>query len=391
MHKRAGWAASVLLWLACGRANDPSPTEPASAEPTPTDPLLVTLRCELVGFGAVYSTSLSIANPGGADVICDAAWSSISLRVPLRPDIELCVMDAAGVMTNDKFRSIVDQIEPLGLEHLYVAGGWRLDPHFAIAELSRLTTLKSLSIDLSNAAWGSRTDGAESTLDEPLPFEEWRTLTRLTRLAILGVYPGDVPDSDGAVRTLVADHPRLEELRLTDFRGLTDAGLREVSRLSELRLFSLEGKFWLWEDELVSVHPCIRDAGIAHLRALAELRVLYLQGCDQIGDASLASISEMPQLEVLAVEMNSQITTQGLAQLARLPRLSSLSLFQCKQLDDEGLAAVASISTLLELDVQECPSITHGGLGHVRRAFPACAINERPDAPMAFRPPLGSR
>jgi hypothetical protein len=392
-RRRLLLAVATCIAIACRKAEE---REPAAA-------VQVTLKSTEVCFGAVYHPPLpSLSDAAGVEKLSAQGCTSYAVSVPPSPRLELCVFDYAGLCTNEGFRSLIDQIEPLGLRQLYMfCGGRGLDPRIAIGEVGRLTSLESLSIDLSNAMGGvmhveSWRDGPSSgsrlVHDEPIGLTRWAPLRNLKRLAILGIGPGcGIRSCDDEVRALVANHPQLEELRLANFGGLTDAGLEAVSRLRNLRLFSLEEGFLLNQGASDSLHPRITDEGIAHLRQLADLRVLYLQGCDQVGDSSLSTMAQLEKLEVIAIEMNSRVTSRGLSHLTRLPQLRSLSLYKCHQLDDAGLEIVASIPTLLELDVKKCPSITSETLARLRRESPQRVINSRGGTSSPGPPPLGRR
>lgn len=316
----------------------------------------VTLNSREVLFGAKWQ------RPDGTTELSNVEWSEgrWTVRVPLGRDWELSVNDPAGLCTDAGFRSLVDQLEPLGLKTLHMFCGGKLDPRIAVGELARLTSLESLSIDFSNAMGAVLAPRAPR--NDRLGFERWSTLKKLRKLAILGIESSDsILACDEEIRALVADHPELEELRLASFGDLTDAGLKHISRLEWLRVLSLEVFFLINPESVDSLYPRITDVGIAHLRSLRNLRVLFLQGCDRVGDASLASIAQMQSLKELTIERNSRITGQGLASLARLPGLQSLDLFKCPGLDDDGLREIAAIQSLRVLDISQCPNITARG------------------------------
>lgn len=137
----------------------------------------------------------------------------------------------------------------------------------------------------------------------------------------------------------------LEDLDLSGTQ-ITDAGLvaiEELVGLKELRL-----------------PDGISDAGLAHLRPLAELRELHLVGA-QISDAGLLHVKHLTGLQGLYLE-TPQVTDGGLRHLEGLVELDRLRL--PRRITDAGLAQVAAHGHLKRVDLSNT-QISDAGLVHV--------------------------
>jgi Leucine-rich repeat (LRR) protein len=104
---------------------------------------------------------------------------------------------------------------------------------------------------------------------------------------------------------------QLEYLDL-EYTAITDAGLANIKGATQL-----EG--------LVLGHTQVTDAGLVHLRNMTRLKLLFFDGT-AVTDAGMpVIIQEFPQLENLRVG-ETQITDAGLKDLQRLTRLTLLNL-----------------------------------------------------------------
>ena len=101
---------------------------------------------------------------------------------------------------------------------------------------------------------------------------------------------------------------RLEEFHISG-APITDAGLKHLANLKELRILSL------WET------PRITDAGLAYLTALTKLQHLNLYRCE-ITDAGLVHLRTMNNLESLDIA-KTRVTGPGLSHLRGMSKLRS--------------------------------------------------------------------
>jgi len=135
------------------------------------------------------------------------------------------------------------------------------------------------------------------------------------------------------------DLPALEYLELDT--GVTDAGLKQVAQLSNLRWLSiLDGNIWgpglaelaklprlerlcFWGGSPIS------DRHIKYLEGLTQLKGLILWGVDALTDASLASIAKLKNLEELYFIMSMpKFTPAGVARLKELKNLKKIAFAQ---------------------------------------------------------------
>lgn len=114
--------------------------------------------------------------------------------------------------------------------------------------------------------------------------------------------------SDDGLRTAC----ELATLRFLDCEGIdvTDLGLRSVSYVPQLQGLYVENS------------PSVTDRGVAEIEKLSQLRQLRLARVS-LTDEGLAPLLRLRQLETLDLQ-GTRVTDQGLLRLAELPRLKSL-------------------------------------------------------------------
>lgn len=167
--------------------------------------------------------------------------------------------------------------------------------------------------------------------------------------------------------------PRLKALRtltiLSSGGGVSDAGLNELGKMTQLqalslrhttlkhehlqvlgRLKQLESLDLFWTDTT--------DAGLKELAGLTQLRSLNLGWNYQVTDAGLTAVSGLKQLETLRLD-KTKVTEAGLKELAGLKHLRTLS-FGDTRVTDAGLAELAGLEQLQSLRVSQ--EITDAGL-----------------------------
>ena len=175
------------------------------------------------------------------------------------------------------------------------------------------------------------------------------------------------PQSD-AILAHVGRLRRLQRLDAPATR-VTDAGLAQLSALSELRRLSCSGTL------------ALTDAGLAHLSGLARLESLSIEGPTRIEGAGLARLAGLNRLRFLAIYVESDaglpslsrliglrklfismpiVTDAALAQLSRLTWLEELA-FGGETGSDAGMAQLTSLTNLNMLQVYG-PWFTDSGL-----------------------------
>jgi hypothetical protein len=139
--------------------------------------------------------------------------------------------------------------------------------------------------------------------------------------------------------------------------NVTDAGLANLAALHKLRLFA--------------VRRGVTDAGLKHLRELKELRELYYLSATLRGDG-LKYLAKLSKLEHLYLD-RSTITPTSLASLPPLPGLTRLSLWR-SSVADEHLANLGRLPALRGLFLDET-AVTGRTLPHLVRLPKLCALS----------------
>jgi hypothetical protein len=198
------------------------------------------------------------------------------------------------------------------LEDGHGAGEWVLD-------LSRLTTLTSLSLQECPTVTGEQVEAA----------------SRLTGLT---------------------------ELDLFDCGNVSTEGLRTVSRLSALTNLDL------------SHNPNVTAAVLRAVSGLNALTTLMLYGCSNVSTEGLCTVSRFTALTNLNLGSNPNVTTEVLRAVSGLNALSHLYLWDCDNTTDEGLSELRSLTALTTLNLHACHNVTAAGEQALRSALPNLTI-----------------
>jgi Leucine-rich repeat (LRR) protein len=151
---------------------------------------------------------------------------------------------------------------------------------------------------------------------------------------------------------------------------VTDAGLKELAGLKQLRtlhlhglkvtdagLKELDGLTELKSLDLSSTQ--VTDAGLKELAGLKQLWVLYLTSTPMTG-VGLKELAGLKQLQTLQLG-SPKVTDAGLKELAGLKQLQTLRLYFGTQVTDAGLKELARLKQLQALDLRDF-QVTDAGL-----------------------------
>jgi len=219
-------------------------------------------------------------------------------------------------------------------------------------------------------------------------------LAGLQRLVVLCLSGTRVTDT-GLQR--LGDLPSLRELDLSG-TAITGVGLRHLARNKALESLDLAGCVSLRPTTLgvfrdlrglvtLNLSRCglVDDRALVHLRPLAGLRELSLEGLDvtdtgalylrdltalthlsvawtQVGDAGVARISDLHDLQRLSLA-GTRVTDAGLGHLAHARALGELDLANTA-VSDAGLRRLAGLASLSSLDL-EGTAVRDAGLVHL--------------------------
>ena len=115
----------------------------------------------------------------------------------------------------------------------------------------------------------------------------------------------------------------------------------------------------------------VTDAGLVHLKELANLRTLDLDKT-KTADAGLVHLQGLTNLTHLGFH-STQVTDAGLVHLKGLTKLESLSL-GFTQITDAGLEHLKGLKNLERLYLQDT-KVTEAGVADLQKALPNCKID----------------
>jgi hypothetical protein len=164
-------------------------------------------------------------------------------------------------------------------------------------------------------------------------------------------------------------------------QNVTDAGIKHLAGLSELRLLdlkdtqvtdagmaSLAGLKNLEVLDLLNTH--VGDAGLAHLEGLSKLEMLSLDGTN-VTDAGLPHLAGLSKLKWLYLS-NTGVTDAGLAHLQNLKQLEWLFLSDT-QMTDQGLESLHGLTNLQTLYILNT-KVTEEGIAKLKQAIPGLSV-----------------
>jgi internalin A len=191
--------------------------------------------------------------------------------------------------------------------------------------------------------------------------KELAPLSQLRTLELLGCQV-----TDAGLKEL-APLAQLQTLMLkrTD---ITDAGLKELAVLQNLR------------DLDVSI-TAVTDAGLKHLAPLTHLHRLDLSGNRAITDAGMKELPHLKELDTLWL-YGTRVGDSGMKEVGRLEKLQTLRLFNTN-VGDEGLKELVELKQLRRLELGT--KVTETGVAELQRALPGCEITwqtRRTDRPV---------
>ncbi len=223
---------------------------------------------------------------------------------------------------------------------------------------------------------------------------------------------------------------RLEKLKISNCRQITEWGIKQLSTLSLTHL-DLSSNLWMTDKAVgyltalplkhLSLFWCMNitneglktlarssnltslnldrcNATNATLNALSKLNLvdLDLSLCDKITDAGLKSLSKLnlvdlnlglcgkitdaglkpllkTSLQTLCLH-GDQITDSTLQDLSSCPQLTELDLTSCPKISDIGLKAIAKCP-LKRLELSECYQLSSKGIGHLANSISLTYLN----------------
>lgn len=150
---------------------------------------------------------------------------------------------------------------------------------------------------------------------------------------------------------VLKDIPALRRLHFMKLgQGITDESLRFVAQLKYL--------------EDLKLSSGITDTGIAHLQWSSNLTAIDL-GLAQVTDGGLKHLSRLTKLKSLALHAAPQLTGEGLKHLDRSTEIEFVAL--PARFDDRGMAHLTPFQKLRSLQLAEQAGVTDEGLVYVKQ------------------------
>ncbi len=163
--------------------------------------------------------------------------------------------------------------------------------------------------------------------------------------------------------------------------GVTDKGMEPVRALRQLQVITFSRERHVKNDsmavlkdlpdvQVLDLDTGVTDAGLKHVAQMPNLRWLKIRMMGKIWGPGLAELAQAPRLERLCLCGDQvRLTDRQIAYLEGLTQLKSLTLWGiCDKLTDASLVSIAKLENLEELYlIRTCPKFTPAGLVHLKR------------------------
>ncbi|CAG0992837.1 hypothetical protein PLCT2_02567 [Planctomycetaceae bacterium] len=182
------------------------------------------------------------------------------------------------------------------------------------------------------------------------------------------------------------DHPSLSAMMLSNWKGLTDAGLAKLAKIPKLTGLDVQGCTKITGEGLaafkgsqldkLNLNWCERvgDAGAKHIATMTKLVDLRLGGAG-LTDAGLKALAPLEKLEFLELGNSFDITDAGIKEVAAFKNLRMLGLAGL-DITDECMETLKSLSKLELLNVAST-KLSKNGIAALKKALPKTRIRDR--------------
>ena len=172
--------------------------------------------------------------------------------------------------------------------------------------------------------------------------------------------PAKATAADAALKNLGAEIDRNEQGEIVKVNLIgTNAGLEHLKGLANLKTLFL-------------ADTQVTAAELEHLKGMTNLQTLYLAET-QITDAGLVHLKGLTKLEYLNLG-RTKITDAGLEHLKGLSKLQALYLWST-EITDTGLLHLKGLTKLGRLDLLRT-NVTDAGVADLQQALPNCKISK---------------
>ena len=226
------------------------------------------------------------------------------------------------------------------------------------ANLTQLAGLKSL-----RSLYLNRTKVTDAGLRQ-----NWKSLVRLEHLALDGT---DVSNESLAELSKYAEQCQLKTFNVSNTK-VTDEGLEHLKALKNLRSMYLDGTqisgsglAHLKSPIIKSIHlkgSSVTNAGLENIKDMPAMRYVFLNDTN-VSDAGLAHLKDLKVIQAIDAD-GSKVTDVGLAHVRELTSLTVLRLSET-MVTDRGLASLIDLINLESLELNGT-QIGDKGLEYVR-------------------------
>jgi hypothetical protein len=212
-----------------------------------------------------------------------------------------------------------------------------------------------------------------------------RSLSKLTNLELL-----DMSKTGGVSDTWVealANLTNLTHLDLSYCRNFSDKGILALSGLHGLKYLNVGlekgcGRTEEWVEALSKLTSLeylnlagfeVTNDGMKNLQGLTSLTELDLSRCSRVSDQGLVSLSKLPLLHTLDIRF-LEITDTGLQTLSSILSLRDLTIMFAKKITDAGILVLSALTSLVTLTISDCEKVTIQGLTHLSTMLPETVL-----------------
>jgi hypothetical protein len=209
-----------------------------------------------------------------------------------------------------------------------------LDP-YTVRTVARLVSRLWNDIALSPIFWEDF-QLPRSLRMETDKYLEVLCLPRFSRLKSI-VFGWNTKVDDAVLDRLIESNPRIyssvESLEIHRCHGLGDQSMKKIAKFSNLRCLRMYNS---------SNWRGITDSGLAEISKLVHIETLQLNYFKRISNEGLVHISKLYNIRELHISGSSVINDQGIQNLSTLKKLTSLTLSLCGTLTDKSLRFIAT-------------------------------------------------
>ncbi len=236
------------------------------------------------------------------------------------------------------------------------------------AGLAKIAKFKSLQkLNLSGAEFNDRSPEFASLANLPLAMFS-ATHASLSDVGLLAISKANsleelvVGDCESVSDAGLKNLPKLPNLKKLDVQGtsVTDLGVRTLAQAKELRFLNF------YNDKKIEGHTL---GGLAKLPYLDELTI----GGTNISDDTFQALSGCPFLRALNASQ-TKLTDRCISTILKLEHHLRVLELDGTEITDKAIGQLSSLQNLRHLHVQRCQNVSAQALAKLHQKLPNCVI-----------------